>query len=168
MKDAMNRTWTIQGCQHRIRHIGGEMLISIFLGREMQVNHGLKLHPDGTLELTMPKDKKVTRVLVCEAGTQNGKLYYPEPDVPDINVGDMISRQMAIEALERDEEYNADIPNRADGVRDAIITISSLPSAESEIAENLCLCKCYITDKDGLQHEVIHTGDIRRVTGWEI
>ena len=42
----------------------------------------------------------------------------------------LISRQTAIEALERDEEYNADIPNRADGVRDAIITISSLPSAE--------------------------------------
>lgn len=43
------------------------------------MNHGLKLHPDGTLELTMPKDKKVTRVLVCEAGTQNAKLYYEEP-----------------------------------------------------------------------------------------
>lgn len=42
------------------------------------MNHGLKLHPDGTLEITMPKDKKVTRVLVCEAGTQNAKLYYPE------------------------------------------------------------------------------------------
>ena len=54
------------------------MPIRIFLEREMQVNHGLKLHPDGTLELTMPKDKKVTRVLVCEAGTQNAKLFYPE------------------------------------------------------------------------------------------
>lgn len=42
------------------------------------MNHGLKLHPDGTLEITMPKDKEVTRVLVCQAGTQNGKLYYPE------------------------------------------------------------------------------------------
>ena len=43
-----------------------------------------------------------------------------------------------------------------------------LPSAQPEIAENLYLYKCFITDKDGLQHEVIHTGDIRRVTGWEI
>ena len=46
--------------------------------------------------------------------------------------------------------------------------VNELPSAESEIAENLYLYKCFITDKDGLQHEVIHTGDIRRVTGWEI
>lgn len=46
--------------------------------------------------------------------------------------------------------------------------IKELPSAQSKIAENLYLYKCYITDKDGLQHEVIHTGDIRRVTGWEI
>ena len=53
------------------------------------MNHGLKLHPDGTLEITMPKGKKVGRVLVCEAGTQNGSLYYPERDVPDINVGDI-------------------------------------------------------------------------------
>lgn len=53
------------------------------------MNHGLKLHPDGTLEITMLKGKKVTRVLVCEAGTQNGSLYYPECDVPEINVGDI-------------------------------------------------------------------------------
>ena len=46
--------------------------------------------------------------------------------------------------------------------------IMQLPSAQPEIAENLYLYKCFITDKDGLQHEVIHTGDIRRVTGWEI
>ena len=50
----------------------------------------------------------------------------------------------------------------------AVEALEKLPSAEPEIAENLCLCKCYITDKDGLQHEVIHTGDIRRVTGWMI
>ena len=42
------------------------------------MNHGLKLHPDGTVEITMPKGKKVGRVLVCEAGTQNGSLYYPD------------------------------------------------------------------------------------------
>lgn len=48
-------------------------------------------------------------------------------------MNDLISRQAAIDALKRDEEYNEDIPNRADGVRDAIITISGLPSAQSEI-----------------------------------
>ena len=44
------------------------------------MNHGFKLHPDGTLEITMPKGKKVGRVLVCEAGTCIGRLYYPESD----------------------------------------------------------------------------------------
>ena len=48
------------------------------------------------------------------------------------------------------------------------IQLSNLPSAQPEIAENLYLYKCFITDKDGIQHEVIHTGDIRRVTRWEI
>lgn len=46
--------------------------------------------------------------------------------------------------------------------------LRSLTSAQPEIAEKLYQYKCYITDKDGLQHEVIHTGDIRRVTGWMI
>lgn len=41
-------------------------------------------------------------------------------------------------------------------------------SAQPDIAEKLYQSKCYITDVKGLQHEVIHTGDIRRVTGWEI
>ena len=49
-----------------------------------------------------------------------------------------------------------------------ISDIKELPLAQSDMAEKLYLYKCYITDKDGLQHEVIHTGDIRRVTGWEI
>lgn len=43
-----------------------------------------------------------------------------------------------------------------------------LPPAQRDMEEKLYLYKCYITDEDGLQHEVIHTGDIRRVTGWEI
>lgn len=51
------------------------------------MNHGLKLHPDGTLEITMPKDKKVTRVLVCEAGTQNGSLYYPDAGTAHMVIG---------------------------------------------------------------------------------
>lgn len=45
-------------------------------------------------------------------------------------MSDLISRQDAIDALKRDEQYDEDIPNRADGVRDAIITISNLPSAD--------------------------------------
>jgi hypothetical protein len=51
---------------------------------------------------------------------------------------------------------------------DAVEAIEQVPSAQSEIAEKLSMYKCYITDENGLQHEVIHTGDIRRVTGWEI
>ena len=84
------------------------------------MNHGFKLHPDGTLEITMPKGKKVSRVLVCEAGTKYGTLMYPDcddcikhgedwecshvnchkgKDVPDTNVSDMISRRAAIDAI---------------------------------------------------------------------
>lgn len=46
--------------------------------------------------------------------------------------------------------------------------IKKLPPAQSEIAEKLSMYKCYVTDENGLQHEVIHTGDIRRITGWII
>lgn len=55
----------------------------------------------------------------------------------DINVPvkDCISRAAALTALERDEEYDKDIPNRADGVRDAIITISALPSARPDVPD---------------------------------
>ena len=85
-------------------------------------------------------------------------------------MSDLISREAAIYAIHEDADWLA-----AQGSdwqvermeRDKSI-LKSLPSAEREIAENLYLCKCYITDKDGLQHEVIHVGDIRRVTGWEI
>ena len=80
------------------------------------MNHGFKLHTDGTLEIIVPNGVKVGRVFVLETGTQNGLLYYPEDNAPDTNVGELISKQMAIEAFERNEEYNADIPNRADGV----------------------------------------------------
>ena len=75
---------------------------------------------------------------------------------------DMISRQAAIDVIEA---------GRLTKLIDAEIAVNglkALPSAQPEIAENLYLCKCLITDQDGLQHEVIHTGDIRRVTGWEI
>lgn len=44
------------------------------------MNHGFKLHPDGTLEIIMPKGVKVGRVFVLEAGTQNGGLYYPSEE----------------------------------------------------------------------------------------
>lgn len=42
------------------------------------MNHGFKLHSDGTLEITMPKGVKVGRVLVKEEGTQDGALYYSD------------------------------------------------------------------------------------------
>ena len=51
---------------------------------------------------------------------------------------------------------------------DLIEIINALPSAQVDIAEKLYQCKCYITDQEGLQHEVIYVDDIRRVTGWEI
>lgn len=49
----------------------------------------------------------------------------------------LIDGQAAIDALKRDEEYDEDIPNRADGVRDAIITIMGLPSVQPELNTQL-------------------------------
>ena len=79
-------------------------------------------------------------------------------------MADLIDRQAAIDAL--------DSINCFGWVEDSWAKVSGIiehiPSAQQDIAEKLYLYKCYITDQEGLQHEVIHTGDIRRVTGWEI
>ena len=86
---------------------------------------------------------------------------------------DLISRQAAIDAAmalaEARRRWETNEGNaQISGIDALMCVIEGLPSAQPEIAENLYLYRCYITDKDGLQHEVIHTGDIRRVTGWEI
>ena len=73
---------------------------------------------------------------------------------------DLISRQAAIDIV-RDE-------CRCGEQAELIEEFEALPSALPDVAEKLYQCKCYITDQEGLQHEVIHIGDIRRVTGWEI
>ena len=96
----------------------------------------------------------------------------PEPEkrtaetAQNVSDSDLISRKAAIDGR---------IPiQRTNGVEiyyDEAVPIEylkRLPPAQPDIAENLSQYKCYITDEDGLQHEVIHTGDIRRVTGWTI
>ena len=88
-------------------------------------------------------------------------LEQPEP------CEDTISRQMAINALCKRCDLVSDDEPCTEDCNDIKI-LKMLPSAQPETAENLYMYKCYITDKDGLQHEVIHTDDIRRVTGWEI
>ena len=82
---------------------------------------------------------------------------------------DLISRQAAIDAIRAStSKYTGFMEMEMYTDDDAVEVIRRVPSAQSEIAEKLSMCKCYITDENGLQHEVIHTGDIRRVTGWEI
>ncbi len=73
---------------------------------------------------------------------------------------DTISRQAAIDAA-----VNGADPYYKDSITEELI---NLPPIQPDIAEKLHQYICYITDKEDLQHEVIHTGDIRRVTGWEI
>ena len=41
-----------------------------------------------------------------------------------------IEANALLEILKRDEEYNADIPERADGIRDAIIDVLEAPTAD--------------------------------------
>lgn len=52
-------------------------------------------------------------------------------------MSDLIDRQAAIKILRESEAYDADIPNRADGVRDAIIDIMSLPTIEKRKKDEL-------------------------------
>lgn len=117
------------------------------------MNHGFKLHPDGTLEITMPKGEKVGRVFVCEEGTQNGALYYSDglmeqykwerdiaiSQLKDLgyefgekprksDVGDMISRQEILRAFEEMcscTDYGWD-------ERDFRDLIKNMPSAQPE------------------------------------
>ena len=42
------------------------------------LNHGLKLHQDGTLEIILPKGKKVSKVLIGESGKQGVYYQYGE------------------------------------------------------------------------------------------
>ena len=51
---------------------------------------------------------------------------------------------------------------------EALDKIEELSDTQKEVVEKLHQCRCYISDQEGLQHEVIHIDDIRRVTGWEI
>ena len=81
---------------------------------------------------------------------------------------DTIYRESAI-AVANYTDYRGLTVEDVKKVTDEVIKgLRQLPSAQSDIAEKLYLCKCYVTDEEGLQHEVIHTGDIRRITGWEI
>ena len=96
--------------------------------------------------------------------------------------GDTISRQAAIDILAIGEELLKRVLDDMDvvgyerekyewglGLIESYISdMKDLPSAQQDIEEKLYQYKCYITDKEDLQHEVIHTGDIRRVTGWMI
>ena len=84
-------------------------------------------------------------------------------ELGDRTMDDLVSRQDAIDAV-------------SDGLKRVFVEykdiaeklIGKLPSVQPEIGESLYRYKCFITDAEGLQHEVVHVGDIRRVTGWEI
>ena len=77
----------------------------------MRIDHGLKLHPDGTLEITMPKGTKIDRVFVREVGEKNGSLYYS--DNHDGMAMDEFCRtmDMAIEATNTDDLYSMGMRN---------------------------------------------------------
>ena len=88
-------------------------------------------------------------------------------------MSDLIERQKAIDAMTNtlwhypNECYkNLNEYEFSKGL--AELGLKSVPSAQSEIEESLYQYKCFITDTEGLQHEVVHVGDIRRVMGWEI
>lgn len=99
-----------------------------------------------------------------DGGNTENDLVKKQGDLVKDLVDDTISRAAALKAC-RNPEYGENYYAYGDDIEKRLM---ALPPAQTKIAENLYLYKCFITDKDGLQHEVIHTGDIRRVTGWEI
>ena len=84
-----------------------------------------------------------------------------------MKIGDRIFVRGYIDEIRKDTVIIRNNGGYFGTIPSEVIT-GELPSAQSDIAEKLYLCKCYVTDEEGLQHEVIHTGDIRRITGWEI
>ena len=61
-------------------------------------------------------------------------------------MADLIDRQVVLNALIKDERYNEDIPNRSDGVRDAIITVLCIPAVD---AVPVVRCKdCKYSEQD--------------------
>lgn len=79
--------------------------------------------------------------------------------------GAIIYKQDAIDVL---DEFQESAENGTPCYAKARVEMCNIPSALPDVAEKLYQYKCYITDQEGLQHEVIHIGDIRRVTGWEL
>ena len=98
----------------------------------------------------------------------NSSQEVKKANVPDTNVGDMISRRAAIDALGHMMDTDGFMDGLAVSRANVDCMLRALPSAQLEIEESLYQYKCFITDTEGLQHEVVHVGDIRRVTGWEI
>lgn len=78
---------------------------------------------------------------------------------------EIIYKQDAIDVL---DEFQESVENGTPCYAKARVEMCNIPSAQPDVAEKLYQYKCYITDQEGLQHEVIHIGDIRRVTGWEL
>ena len=80
-----------------------------------------------------PVDDELTLTKSCVRMTiQHMPTIEPQPDVPDTNVGDTISRKAAIDAINRicpvDTEYDCTLLDRVD-VR---YVLSDLPSAQPE------------------------------------
>lgn len=79
------------------------------------------------------------------------KLPSAQPDVPDTNVGDLISRQAAIDALKQQAETMSEWSNRyaeqKKGVLTAVNIVEDLPSAHRPVDEWCTDCKEYDHDK---------------------
>ncbi len=74
----------------------------------------------------------------------------PSADVPDINVGDMVSRQVAIESIQ-DAHHKTEVMSMFDngklsGLANAANIIRNLPSAEPELCEDAVSRKRLLSD----------------------
>lgn len=102
------------------------------------MNHGLKIMEDGTLVVTLPKDKAVKRVLVDYSGTQNGTLMYPDENAMAYDEF-LKTMDMAIEATTGNDAYSIGMRN---GIRYAKSVVDNVDPEYESVNEEKRMKHC--------------------------
>ena len=95
-----------------------------------------------------------------------------------IRMSDLIDRKLAKDAIHKKLDgasFDGDLWHVADDIDDILDELPSVQSDqldETRLSQGIWAKVCKITDSEGLQHEVIHYGDLKavieEVTGWII
>lgn len=110
------------------------------------MNHGLKIMEDGTLVVTLPKDKAVKRVLVDYSGTQNGTLMYPDENAMAYDEF-LKTMDMAIEATTENDAYSIGMRN---GIRYAKSVVDNVDPEYESVNEEKKDCSSTLPEPKGI------------------